>query len=152
MSVTTRLTELGIVLPQVNNPKYAYLPFKRAGDMVFISGMVPRLDDGSFLVGQVGSEVSVEQGIKAARLCALHILAVAQTVTGSLDDVDFLRVNGMVNAAPMFGSHAQVLEGCSSLILSVMGNRGTHSRTAVGMGSLPLNVSVEIEATVRIIS
>lgn len=150
MPVADRLADLGITLPPVSSPKYAYRPFKRAGDLVFLSGAVPRLPDGSFLVGQVGTDVSTEQGAAAARLCGLHLLAVAQEITGSLDDIEFLKITGMVNAAPGFGEQAQVMEGCSGLLVEVLGEQGSHARSAVGMGSLPLNVSVEVEAIIQV--
>lgn len=151
MSVADRLAERGIALRAVSTPKYSYRSSKRAGDLVFLSGAVPRLPDGTFLVGQVGTDVSIEEGAEAARLCTLHLLAAAREVTGTLDDIEFLKVNGMVNAAPSFGGHAQVMEGCSRLLIEVLGERGSHARSAVGMGSLPLNVSVEIEATLRVL-
>lgn len=145
-----RLEELGIVLPSVAEPKYTYVPFRRAGDIVFLAGAVPRLPDGTYLTGKVGAERSVEDGAEAARLCALHILATAKSITGSLADIEFLKVYGMVNAAPNFEGHGVVLEGCSRLLVDVMGEQGKHARTAVGMGSLPVGIRVEIDAIVRV--
>lgn len=151
MNAERRLEELGIRLPDVIIPKYTYVPFRRAGEIVFLSGQVPRLPDGSYLEGKIGAGHSVEDGIEAARLCGLHMLASARAITGSLDDVEFLKLFGMVNATPDFRDHALVLEGCSKLLVEVLGERGQHARSAVGMGSLPANIRVEIEAIVRIV-
>ena len=141
-----KLEELGIVLPPVGEPKYTYVPFRQAGEIVFFAGAVPRLPDGTYLTGKVGDDVSVEDGAEAARLCALHILATAKSITGSLADIEFLKVYGMVNATPDFQAHGVVLEGCSRLLVDVMGEQGQHARTAVGMGSLPVGIRVEIDA------
>jgi enamine deaminase RidA (YjgF/YER057c/UK114 family) len=146
-----RLKELGLKLPAIGKPSYTYISFKQCDDIVFISGQVPRLEDGALLTGKLGDEISLEDGQDAARICALHLLSVAASVTGSLDDVEFLKVFGMVNATPDFRDHPKVIEGCSRLLVDVLGHRGQHSRSAVGMGSLPSNVRVEIEAVVRIL-
>ncbi|CAN7563367.1 RidA family protein [Mesorhizobium caraganae] len=151
MSSAERLKELGIELPALGTPKYTYVPFRRAGDIVFLAGQVPRLPDGSYLTGKVGGDCSLEDGKEAARLCGLHMLASAQAVTGSLDDIEFLKVFGMVNAAPDFRDHGVVIEGCSQLLVEVLAERGQHARSAVGMGSLPGNIRVEIEAVLRVV-
>jgi enamine deaminase RidA (YjgF/YER057c/UK114 family) len=152
MSAEKRLLELGIELPDPLPPKYTYVPFRRAGEIVFMAGQVPKLADGCYLEGKIGADRSVDDGIEAARLCGLHMLASARAITGSLDDVEFLKLFGMVNAVPDFRDHGRVLEGCSTLLVEVMGERGQHARSAVGMGSLPANIRVEIEAIVRIVA
>ena len=111
MSVEQRLAEMSLSLPSLSKPRFRYVPLKRAGEIVHISGQVPRLADGSLLTGKVGSERSVEEAREAAKLCGLHILAVAKSITGSLDDIEMLKVFGMVNAVPDFGDQPLVIDG-----------------------------------------
>jgi enamine deaminase RidA (YjgF/YER057c/UK114 family) len=146
-----KIAELGHTLPVLGKPLFAYVPFKRVGDVAYISGQVPRHADGSLTTGKVGAELSVEQAQKAAELCALHILSVAKAAAGSLEKVEFLKIFGMVNATPEFGQQPQVIDACSKLLFAVLGENGRHARSAVGMGSLPSNVPVEIEAVIRIL-
>jgi enamine deaminase RidA (YjgF/YER057c/UK114 family) len=152
VSAEQKLIELGLALPGLTKPRFNYVPFRRTGDKAFISGQVPRLADGTVLAGKVGSDKTTEQGREAARLCALHILAVARSITGSLDDIEMLKLFGMVNAAPDFQEQPHVIDACSALLLEVLGERGQHARSAVGVGSLPSNVMVEIEAVVRVVA
>lgn len=152
VSVEQKLVELGLTLPTLTKPRFSYVHFRRAGDQIFISGQVPRLADGTVLTGKVGGDKSVDQAREAARLCALHILAVARSVTGSLEDIEMLKVFGMVNAVPEFHEQPQVIEACSMLLLEVLGERGQHARSAIGVGSLPANVMVEIEAVARVVA
>ena len=151
MSAEQRLAEMSLSLPSLSKPRFRYVPFKRAGEIVHISGQVPRLADGSLLTGKVGGERSVEEAREAAKLCGLHILAVAKSITGSLDDVEMLKVFGMVNAVPEFGEQPLVIDACSTLFEEVLGANGRHARSAIGVGSLPSNVMVEIDAVVRVI-
>jgi enamine deaminase RidA (YjgF/YER057c/UK114 family) len=146
-----RITALGHTLPVLGKPLFAYVPFKRVGDVAYISGQVPRHPDGSLTTGKVGEALSVEQAQKAAELCALHILSVAKAAAGSLEKVEFLKIFGMVYATPEFGQQPQVIDACSKLLFEVLGENGRHARSAVGMGSLPSNVPVEIEAVIRIL-
>jgi enamine deaminase RidA (YjgF/YER057c/UK114 family) len=150
MTPEQRLGQLRLALPPVGKPKFTYVPFKRAGDIVLLAGQVPRLPDGSYLTGKVGEDCTVEDARAAARLCGLHMLASARTITGSLDDINFLKVFGMVNATPDFREHGQVIEGCSELLVEVLGDQGQHARSAVGMGSLPGGICVEIEAILQV--
>ncbi|PWC29713.1 RidA family protein [Teichococcus aestuarii] len=146
-----RLEALGHSLPKVGKPLFSYVPFRRVGDVAYLSGQVPRLADGSVIQGKVGAEMGVEEARRAAELCALHLLAVAREAAGSLERVEFLKVFGMVNATPEFGEQPKVIDACSQLLAAVLGERGHHARSAVGMGSLPSNVPVEIEAVIRIL-
>lgn len=146
-----KIAALGHTLPVLGKPLFAYVPFKRVGDVAYISGQVPRHPDGSLTTGKVGAEMSVEEAQKAAELCALHILSVAKAAAGSLEKVEFLKIFGMVNATPEFGQQPQVIDACSKLLFAVLGENGRHARSAVGMGSLPSNVPVEIEAVIRIL-
>jgi enamine deaminase RidA (YjgF/YER057c/UK114 family) len=128
-----------------------YVRFKRVGDLVFLSGQGPRKADGSNHTGKVGAGVSVDEAYEHAKLTGLGLLAAMKEAAGSLDKVEVIKVLGMVNAAPEFGMHPQVINGCSDLFVAVLGDNGRHARSAVGMGSLPNNITVEIEAIVRII-
>jgi enamine deaminase RidA (YjgF/YER057c/UK114 family) len=147
----SRLSALGHALPVLGKPLFAYVPFKRVGDVAYISGQVPRHTDGSLTTGKVGQALGLEEARKAAELCALHILSVARAAAGTLEKVEVLKVFGMVNAVPDFGQHPQVIDACSELLFAVLGENGRHARSAVGLGSLPSNVPVEIEAVIRIL-
>ena len=155
MSIEQRLSELGYVLPQPMNT--ASLPFELTridGNRCLLSGHVPLADDGSIAkpLGKVGGDVSPEEGYVAAERCALGLFASLKAALGELDRVAaWLRVFGMVNAAPGFAAIPPVINGCSDLILKVFGDEvGAHTRSAVGMAELPFGVPVEIEAEVRI--
>ncbi len=145
----SRLHALGLVLPPPPAPLGTYVPFRQAGGLLFLSGVGPRLADGSSVRGQVGSELSIGRGIEAARQCGLNLLTNIRAATGTLDAVDMvLKVFGMVNAAPGFGEHPKVIDGCTDLFVAVFGEAGRPARSAVGMASLPQNIAVEIEAIV----
>lgn len=151
-----RLEALGIELPQPMN--LGSLPFKLvriAGDRALISGHLPLAADGSIAgpLGKVGAELTAEEGQHAARLAALGMLASLQQELGSLDRISaWLKLFGMVNAAPGFTALPGVINGASKLILEVFGpDRGAHARSAVGMAELPMGVPVEIEAEVIIL-
>ena len=149
MSAEQKLAELGLTLPQLPKPIGNYVPFKRAGDLIFLSGQGPRRPDGSPITGKVGRDVTVEEAYEHAKLIGLGLLAVAKQAAGDLDKVEVLKVLGMVNAVPEFKDQPKVINGCSDLFVAVLGERGRHARSAVGMGSLPNQISVEIEAIMR---
>lgn len=145
MSIETRLKELNITLPETVNPAANYVRFQTTGNLLYISGTGP---GGEHPTGKVGGDITVEQAYDAARACGLQILATAQEALGSLDRISrTVKVLGMVNADPLFQNHPQVINGCSDLLVEVLGDKGKHTRSAVGMGSLPGAISVEIEAT-----
>jgi len=146
-----KLKELGLVLPVYAGPAANYVPFKRHGDVIYLSGQGPRRPDGSYITGKVGAGVSLEEAYGHARLVALGLLGVAKMAAGDLGKIEVLKVLGMVNAAPDFGSHPKVINGCSDLLVEVLGERGRHARSAVGVGSLPNQMTVEIEAVMRIL-
>jgi len=147
MSAEARLKELGIVLPPVAAPMANYVPYRLAGNLLYLSGQGPRDEKGAPLSGKVGQEVSVEEAYRRARLVGLGLLAAARHALGSLDRVDFVvKLLGMVNAVPDFADQPKVINGCSDLFVEVFGDAGRHARSAVGMGSLPNQISVEIEA------
>ena len=143
-----RLAELGIDLPRAVPPAANYVPARRSGNVVYIVGQVPTADGKDQFVGKLGRDVSIEDGQKAARLCAINILAQLRTAMGgSLDDVvGCLRLGGFVNAVPEFGDHPKVINGASDLMVAVFGEAGRHARAAVGCASLPRNVAVEVDA------
>jgi enamine deaminase RidA (YjgF/YER057c/UK114 family) len=146
MSAEARLKQLGIVLPPVPEPVANYVSFRLVGNLLYLSGQGPR-ENGKVLTGKVGADVSVEEGYRRARLVGLGLLAAARTALGSLDRVDFVvKLLGMVNAVPDFTDQPKVINGCSDLLVEVFGDAGRHARSAVGMGSLPRGISVEIEA------
>ena len=150
-SPEARLRELGIELPKVPAPVANYVPAARLGNMIFLAGAGPLNPDGSRPQGKVGREVTLEQANQHARNVGLQLLAALREATGSLDKVVRVgRVFGMVNAAPEFADHPKVINGCSDLFVEIFGDRGRHARCAVGMGSLPFNMTVEIEAVVEV--
>ena len=146
-----RLEELGISLPQLPSPVGNFAPFALHGNLLFLSGQGPILADGSLATGKVGQEVSTEQAYEHARRTGLVLLSCMRQALGSLDRIErIVKVLGMVNAAPGFSEHPKVINGCSDLFIEVLGDRGRHARSAIGMGSLPGSISVEIEAIVAI--
>jgi enamine deaminase RidA (YjgF/YER057c/UK114 family) len=151
MSAEARLKQLGITLPQVPAPVANYLPYRVAGNLLFLAGQGPRGDDGAFLTGKVGAEVSVDEAYRRARIVGLQLLAATRMALGSLDRVDtVVKMLCMVNAVPDFKEHPRVANGMSDLLVEVLGEAGKHARSAVGMGSLPSQISVEIEGVLAI--
>jgi enamine deaminase RidA (YjgF/YER057c/UK114 family) len=151
MSAETRVVELGLEVPPAPQPIGNYVPFRLAGNLLFLSGVGPRRADGAMIAGKVGADLSVEQGQAAARQCGLNLLANMRAALGSLDRVDtIVKVLGMVNATPEFGEHPKVIDGCTDLLVQVFGDTGRPARSAVGMGSLPRNIAVEVEAIVLV--
>jgi enamine deaminase RidA (YjgF/YER057c/UK114 family) len=146
--IEARLKALDLVLPEAKTPVGAYVPFLHLNGQLFISGQLP-FEEGKLVAkGQVGADLDLSQGQQAARICAINILAQAKAALRDLDRiVQLLRLNGFVNAAPGFADHPKVLNAASELMVKVLGNRGLHTRVAVGCASLPLNAAVEIDAT-----
>ena len=151
MSIKDRLTELGITLPTVPEPMGNYVHAVRTGNLLFLSGKGPREAEGGVSTGKVGSDVTLEQGYQDARSVGITLLAVMENELGSLDGVrQIVKVLGMVNSAPDFTDHPKVINGCSDLFVEVFGDKGRHARSAVGMGALPGNITVEIEVIVEV--
>lgn len=150
--IDARLAELGIELPEAAAPAANYVAYVVSGNNVHVAGQLPMENGKVKYVGKVGDDVSLEDGEAAARLCALNIIAqVKAACGGDLDRVvRILKLNGFVNAPGDFGDQPAVINGASNLIVEVFGDAGKHARCAVGMGSLPFNVSVEIDALVEI--
>lgn len=151
MSAEARVAELGLELPEAPAPGGNYTPMVQVGDICYVSGHGPLKPDGEMLKGRVGSEVSEEDGYVAARQVGLAMLATLRANLGSLDRVKrVVKVLGMVNAAPDFETHPKVMNGFSDLMVEVFGDPGRAARSAIGMGSLPGNISVEVEAIVQV--
>ena len=149
--IEQHLVDLGITLPSVPKPVANYVPYVQAGDLLFLSGQGPRLNAHEYAQGKVGAEVTVEQAYQHARLIGIQLLAAAQHALGTLDRVRrVVKLLGMVNGTPDFREHPQVINGCSDLFVAVFGEAGRHARSAVGMGSLPNNITVEIEAIFQV--
>ena len=150
MSIEARLTELGITLPQAAAPVASYVPVAVQGDTAFVSGQISFVD-GELVKGRLGEDVSLEDGIAAARGCGLMILAQLRAALGSLDRVErVVKLGGFVNSTPDFTDQPKVINGASDLMLEVFGDAGKHARAAVGVPALPLGVAVEVDAVVAI--
>lgn len=146
MTIEQRLKELDITLPPIPEPAGNYVHAVRTGNLLFLSGKGPRGSRGT-----VGDAISVEQAYADAREVGLILLAVMRHELGTLDRVArVVKVLGMVNATPEFGEQPKVINGCSDLFVEVFGERGRHARSAVGMGSLPNQITVEIECIVEV--
>jgi enamine deaminase RidA (YjgF/YER057c/UK114 family) len=146
-----RLKELGIQLPAVTPPVANYVNAVRTGNLLFLAGKGPAEVDGMRPQGKLGKDFNVEQGYKFARSVGLALLAVMKAELGSLDRVKrVVKVLGMVNGTPEFTDQPKVINGCSDLFVEVLGERGKHARSAVGMGSLPNGIPVEIECIVEV--
>ncbi len=152
MSAEARVAQLGLELPPAPKPVAVYKTVVIVGNMAYVSGHGPLKPDGTMWVGKVGMEVDEKHGYDAARQTGLAILSTLKAALGSLDRVRrVVKTLGMVNAAPNFERHPAVINGCSELWAEVFGrDHGVGARSAVGMGSLPGNISVEIEAIFEI--
>lgn len=150
--IAARLEELGIVLPTPPAPVASYQPVVRTGNLLFVSGQVPATSNGQLITGIVGKDMDLAKAASAARLCAINVIAqINAALKGDLDRViRIVKLVGFVNAQPGFAGHPEVINGASDLMLEVFGEAGRHARSAVGAGSLPRNVPVEIEATVEV--
>jgi len=150
--IDKRLAELGLEIPAAPKPVANYVPWLRTGDLVFISGQGPMLDGKIVYTGTLGDGVSVEDGAKAARLCAINIISqLREACDGDLDRVKrIVKLVGFVNASPSFADHPKVINGASDLMVEVFGDKGRHSRSAVGAPSLPFAISVEVEAIAEV--
>ena len=148
MSAESRLAELRLQLPPIPKPAGIYKPVVVTGNMAYVSGHGPLKSDKTMLTGRVGEETDLDGGIKAARQTGLAILATLRDHLGSLDHVvRVVKILGMVNCVPSFQQHPQVINGCSELFRDIWGeDHGVGARSAVGMGSLPGNITTEIEA------
>ena len=145
--IEARLKALDLVLPEARAAIGSYAPFLHMNGQLFISGQLPLIDGKVAIAGKVGAELDLAKGREAARLCALNILAQAKAALRDLDRiVQLVRLNGFINSAPGFADHPKVLNGASDLMVEILGNKGIHTRIAVGCASLPLDAAVEVDA------
>ncbi len=145
--IDAKLRSLGIVLPPTPTPLANYVPHVITGNLLYLSGQGPLTAEGTWLTGKVGDTVTLEQAYGHARLTGIRLLAGARAALGSLDRVErVVKLLGFVNAVPAFADHPKVINGCSDLLVEVFGEAGRHARSALGAGSLPGNITVEIEA------
>jgi enamine deaminase RidA (YjgF/YER057c/UK114 family) len=148
--IKDRLNSLNLVLPKAPKSAGLYVPVVTTGNLVYISGQLPmeqafNSSDIKFK-GKVGKDISIEDGKKAAQLCTMNALSQLEVALGSLDRVDkFIKISGFVNCEASFTEHSKVIDGASDLILQIFGEKGRHTRIALGMNSLPLNGAVEID-------
>ena len=146
-----KLAELGIELPAAATPVADYVNAVRSGNLLFLAGKGPNKPEGGYITGKVGQDLTVEEGYEAARLTAIAQLAVLKAELGNLNKVKrIVKVTGMVNCTPDFTNQPEVINGFSDMMVEVFGEKGKHARAAVGMGSLPRNIAVEIEAVVEV--
>jgi len=149
--VEQRLNELGITLPEASPPVANYVNAVRTGNLVFMAGKGPRNPDGSLITGKVGIDLTIDEGYQAARAAGITQLAALKAEIGDLNKVErIVKVLGMVYAEPGFTNQPEVINGFSDLMVEVFGDRGKHARAAVGMASLPRNISCEIEMIVQV--
>lgn len=150
-TIEKALNDLGHRLPDAPAPAANYVPAVRTGSLLFVSGQLSRSPSGEEVVGTLGAGVTVAEGQRAAELCALNILAQVKAAVGDLDRiVRVVRLNGFVQATPDFKDHPQVVNGASNLIGAVLGEKGRHTRCALGVASLPFGVAVEIDAVIEV--
>ncbi|MBT7960301.1 MAG: RidA family protein [Akkermansiaceae bacterium] len=148
--IESRIHELGYALPSAPAPAGSYANCVRTGNLLFLAGGIPPIDDDTYL-GKVPTDTSIETAQDAARAITLNRLAVIKDEIGDLDKVSrIVNVGGFVNSEPNFYQHPDVINGCSDLLVNIFGDKGIHSRTAMGASALPLNVSVEINMIIEI--
>jgi len=146
-TIESRLAGLGITLPTPSVPAANYVPFVKTGSLLFISGQVPMGAGGLEHIAKVGADYGVEEAQAAAKLCAINILAQAKAAVGDLETIARLvKLVGFVNSTPDFTDQPKVINGASDFFVEAMGDKGKHSRSAVGVASLPFGVAVEVEA------
>jgi enamine deaminase RidA (YjgF/YER057c/UK114 family) len=151
MTPEEKLASMGLALPSVPTPVANYVPFRFAGNLLYLSGQGPRRPDGSFSTGKVGRDITIEQGYADARATGLGLLAVAKHALGELSRIEaVVKLLGMVNAEPDFTDHPKVINGCSDLFVEVLGEAGRHARSSVGVAALPGGAPVEVEAIFQI--
>ena len=146
-----KLKDLGIKLHELSIPKANYVHAVRTGNLIFLAGKGPSNEKGESIKGKLGKDLDIDEGYAASRLVGVRQLSVLKAELGNLNKVKrIVKVKGMVNAIPEFTDHPKVINGYSDLMVEVFGDRGKHARAAVGMGSLPSNIAVEIEMVVAV--
>ncbi len=151
MTPEEKIASLGLTLPTVATPMANYVPYRFAGNLLYLSGQGPRLPSGLLGIGKLGRDISIEDAYEHAKLTGLSLLATAKAAIGELSRIEAtIKLLGMVNAAPEFADHPKVINGCSDLFIEVFGDAGRHTRSAVGFVSLPNQIPVEIECTMEV--
>ena len=152
--IDRKINELGLILPKVASPIANYVPYKICEKMLYVSGQGPIKDGKLIYEGKVGDNLTIEDGIEAAKLCCLNILSIIkQACDDNWDSVnEVVKIGGFVNCTSDFIEQPKIINGASNMLVEILGEKGRHSRFAVGTNSLPLNMAVEIEAVVSLIS
>ena len=151
MSVESKLTEMGIELPPPPPAVAAYEPWMRTGNLVVTSGQLPWRDGEMGFAGRCGEKITEDQGYQAARQCAINAIAQIKAAAGDLDRVRrIVKVDGYVHTAPGFRGHPQVLNGASDLVAEIFGEKGKHTRLALGINEMPLNAAVQLAMTAEV--
>jgi enamine deaminase RidA (YjgF/YER057c/UK114 family) len=147
-----KLAEMKLVLPEIPVSSASFVGYKRSGNLIYISGQLPLKDGKPTLIGRLGDDVSIDDAYTAAQQCTLNVLAQLKlALDGNWERVvQIVRVGGFVRCTADFGDAAKVVNGASDLLVRLFGAAGSHARAAIGVASLPLNVAVEIEATIEI--
>ena len=149
--IEARIQELGLELPEAPKPAGSYVQHYQSGNLIFVAGQIPFWNGELKHLGKVGADLSLEDGQEAARVCALNIIAQAKDALGDLDRVKrIVKLSGFVNCPTDFDAHPKVINGASDLMGEIFGEKGVHTRIALGAGSLPLNVAVEIDAIIEV--
>ena len=146
------IKNLGINIPELSIPVANYVPYKVVNNILYVSGQAPVLNGKLIYLGKVGIDISIEDGIEAARICCLNILAaIKHSIDCNWDRFgEIIKIGGFVNSNPDFTDHPKIINGASDLLVSIFGDKGKHTRFAVGSNSLPLNIAVEIEAIIQL--
>ena len=152
MNIEKKLKELNIELPNAPDPVGAYVAFKKVNNLLFISGQLPISNDGKMIKGQIGKDLTLEDGQKASKLCVINILAQAKkALNGDLNNIkNCVKITGFVNSTDDFKDQPKVINPASEILSTVFGNNGKHTRAAISTNSLPLGAAVEIDAIFEI--
>ena len=151
MTPEEKIASLGLELPPALPPRFNYIPYRRVGDLLFLAGHGPRLPDDTYRIGKIRNQHQIPDAYADAQLTGLNMLATIKGAIGELSRITaIVKLLGMVNAVPSFTDHPKIINGCSDLFVNVLGEAGRHARSAVGMGSLPSGMTVEIEAIVQV--
>lgn len=151
LDINEKIRKLGIVIPDLPEPKYSYVPGRTAGKLVYTSGQTPTIDGKLVYRGKVSRDISMEDGYKAARLSALNCIAEIKAVVGDLNKVKkIIKLNGFVASSEGFNCQPKVINGASDLLLEIWENNGKHARKAIGVYELPDNAPIEVELIVEI--
>ena len=152
MNIEKKLKELNIELPNAPDPVGAYVAFKKVNNLLFISGQLPISNDGKMIKGQIGKDLTLEDGLQASKLCVINILAqVKKALNGDLNNIkNCVKITGFVNSTDDFKNQPKVINPASETLSAVFGDKGKHARVAISANSLPLNAAVEIDAIFEI--